>query len=177
MFQPRRRSPPLRSPLCLAGWHDCGVSYRRRYRASPASTDPISGRSLCLIAAVSQCSAPVVRHGARGGRCGSPLVICQHFPLRARREMGADPCPQTEAGPTAPPWRQVCHQPPKIPLPRCRPPNGLGRGPTCSARRNNPARCSKLFSVVYSLSFTYFTKSLRSIFAVGKVCIFLLSHG
>lgn len=176
MFQPRRRSPPLRSPLCLAGWHDCGVSYRRRYRASPASTDPISGRSLCLIAAVSQCSAPVVRHGARGGRCGSPLVICQHFPLRARREMGADPCPQTEAGPTAPPWRQVCHQPPKIPLPRCRPPNGLGRGPTCSARRNNPARCSKLFSVVYSLSFTYFAKSLRSIFAVGEVCIFLLSQ-
>lgn len=137
MSLPRRRSPPLRSPL-FCSWHNCGVSCRRPYRASPASTDPISGRSLCLIAAVSQCSAPVVRHGARGGRCGSPLVICQHFPLRARREMGADPCPQAEAGPTAPPWRQVCHQPPKNHSPDAAPQTALAGGQAAVSHVTTP---------------------------------------
>lgn len=72
---------------------------------------------------------PSVRHGARGGRCGSPLVIRQHFPLRARREMGADPCPQAEAGPTAPPWRQVRR--PRLPPP--------GRTPGCCGGRPSAA--------------------------------------
>lgn len=44
-------------------------------------------------------------HGAREGD-PPPLVTAakrQDFPHRVHREMGADPCPQTEAGPTPPP--------------------------------------------------------------------------
>lgn len=44
-------------------------------------------------------------HGAREGD-SPPLVTAakrQDFPHRVHREMGADPCPQTEAGPTPPP--------------------------------------------------------------------------
>lgn len=44
-------------------------------------------------------------HGAREGE-PPPLVTAakrQDFPHRVHREMGADPCPQTEAGPTPPP--------------------------------------------------------------------------
>lgn len=44
-------------------------------------------------------------HGAREGEHAPPLVNAttrQDFPHRVRREMGADPCPQTEAGPTPP---------------------------------------------------------------------------
>lgn len=44
-------------------------------------------------------------HGAREGEHAPPLVNAttrQDFPHRVRREMGADPCPQAEAGPTPP---------------------------------------------------------------------------
>lgn len=44
-------------------------------------------------------------HGAREGE-SPPLVTAakrQDFPHRVHREMGADPCPQTEAGPMPPP--------------------------------------------------------------------------
>lgn len=45
-------------------------------------------------------------HGAREGD-SPPLVTAakrQDFPHRVHRKMGADPCPQTEAGPTPPEW-------------------------------------------------------------------------
>lgn len=84
-----------------------GGTERERRLPTPASPGAV-----CVSPRTSVSAAPEVQHGARGGRCGSPLVICQHFPLRVGGEMGADPCPQAEAGPTAPRRCQVGPLPP-----------------------------------------------------------------
>lgn len=96
----RRRFGPAHS----ASQHG-GRRAREHPKSARAGNRP-GAQSECDRGRVSVCSESsspcVVQHGARGGRCGSPLVICQHFPLRVSGEMGADPCPQAEAGPTAP---------------------------------------------------------------------------
>jgi len=40
--------------------------------------------------------------GPRGGAAAPSRNLVQDFPHRVHREMGANPCPQTEAGPTPP---------------------------------------------------------------------------
>lgn len=93
------------------------VRRRRQPRHRGGSRRRRRPGAVCVWSRPSKSATPEVRHGARGGGSGSPLVIRQHFPLRIGREMGADPCPQTEAGPTAPRRYQVGKQNSKWPLP------------------------------------------------------------
>lgn len=86
--------------------------YRRRSAGDSVSKNKEEWRRAARVAGWDHRRVRVVRgctalrwHGAREGD-SPPLVTAakrQDFPHRVHREMGADPCPQTEAGPTPPP--------------------------------------------------------------------------